>query len=137
GLTAVDFGKAESIGGMAAEFLRRAGRRPGAKPAVNERWSAFKSSQAETTFRAMLAEANVPVLYEHRLKEVKKNGPHLTALTFENGNVIAARVFIDATYEGDLLARAGASFHVGREANATYGETVNGFYLAKTHQFRF
>src|ERR1700733_179468 len=49
GLTAVDFGKAESIGGRAAEFLRRAGRRPGAKPAENERWSDFRSSQAETT----------------------------------------------------------------------------------------
>jgi len=137
GLTAVDFGKAESIGGMAAEFLKRAGRRPGAKPSENDRWSDFRPSQAETTFRAMLAEAEVPVLYEHRLKDVKKNGPHINSITFENGTVIEAKVFIDATYEGDLLPRAGASYHVGRESNDTYGETINGFYLAKSHQFRF
>jgi hypothetical protein len=137
GLTAVDFGKAESIGGIAAEFLRRAGKRPGAKVSETDRWSAFRPAQAETTFRAMLAEAGVPVLYEHRLKEVKKNGPHLTAVTFENGDVLEARMFIDATYEGDLLARAGASYHVGREANDTYGETVNGFFIARSHQFRF
>jgi hypothetical protein len=79
----------------------------------------------------------VPVLYEQRLKAVKKNGPHLTSITFENGNTIEAKMFIDATYEGDLLAAAGASYSVGRESNDTYGETINGFYLAKTHQFRF
>ncbi len=137
GLTAVDFGQAESIGGLAAEFLRRAGARPGTKPSETARWAEFRPSQAETTFRAMLAEAEAPVLYEHRLKAVRKNGPHLIALAFENGNVIEAKVFIDATYEGDLFARAGASYHVGRESNDTYGETVNGFFIAKSHQFRF
>ena len=137
GLTAVDFGKAESIGGMAAEFLRRAGARPGTKPSENDRWSDFRPSQAETTFQAMLAEAKVPVLYEHRLKEVKKDGPRITSITFENGNSIEAKVFIDATYEGDLFARAGVSYSVGRESNDTYGETVNGFFIAKSHQFRF
>jgi hypothetical protein len=137
GLTAVDFGKAESIGGIAAEFLRRAGRRPGDRQSEDDRWSDFSPSQAEATYRAMLAEAEVPVLYEHRLKEVKKDGTHFTTITFENGNAIDAKVFIDATYEGDLLARAGASYRVGRESNDTYGETVNGFCLAKTHQFRF
>jgi hypothetical protein len=137
GLTAVDFGKAESIGGIAAEFLRAAARRPGAKPSPNDRFSEFKPSQAETTFRAMLAEAQVPVLYEYRLASVKKNGPHLSSVTFENGAVIEAKMFIDATYEGDLLAMAGASFHVGRESNDSYGETINGFQLSKSHHFRF
>jgi hypothetical protein len=137
GLTAVDFGKAESIGGMAAEFLRRAGKRPGSKVSENDRWSDFRPSQAETTFRAMLAEAEAPVLYERRLKEVKKNGAHITSITFENGDVIEAKVFIDATYEGDLFAKAGASYNVGRESNDTYGETVNGYFIATSHQFRF
>jgi len=46
-------------------------------------------------------------------------------------------MFIDATYEGDLMAGAGVSFTVGREANATYGETLNGVQLARStsHQF--
>src|SRR6185295_12077425 len=53
-----------------------------------------------------------------------------------NGNVFRAKMFIDATYEGDLMARAKVSYHVGREANATYGETLNGI-RAETpkHQF--
>jgi hypothetical protein len=46
-------------------------------------------------------------------------------------------MFIDATYEGDVMAGAGVAFHVGREANATYGETLNGVQLGRAtkHQF--
>ena len=126
GLTAVDLGKKESLAGMAAEFLGRMGK-----------WSGFRAADAEKTFRAMLDEAKVPVYYEHRLKSVEKSGNRITAVVFENGDRIVAKAFIDATYEGDLLAAAGVSFHVGREDNAVYNETINGFYLAKTHQFKF
>jgi hypothetical protein len=126
GLTATDLGKVESIGGIAIEFLHRVGKLSG-----------FRSSDAERTFRAMLDEAGVPVLYEHRLKSVAKDGTTIRSITFENGDSIEAKIFIDATYEGDLLAMAGASYAVGREDNSVYGETVNGFQLAKTHQFRF
>src|SRR5690606_22099810 len=49
--------------------------------------------------------------------------------------VIAASEYIDATYEGDLLARAGASFAVGREGNEVYGETIDGVQLMTGHQF--
>jgi hypothetical protein len=46
-------------------------------------------------------------------------------------------MFIDASYEGDLMARAGVAYHVGRESNATYGETLNGVQLgSKKHQFK-
>jgi len=126
GLTDVDLGKKESIGGIAAEFLNRMGK-----------WSGFRSADGERTFRAMLAEAGVPVLFEHRLSAVVKTGNRITALRFENGDTIEAAMFIDATYEGDLLARAGVSYHVGREGNAVYGEKFNGVFLAKSHQFRF
>lgn len=126
GLTAVDLGRKESIGGMAAEFLDRMGK-----------WSGFRAADAEATFKAMLNEADVPVLYEHRLKSVEKSGSRITALVFENGTRIEAKMFVDATYEGDLYARAGVSYRVGRESNAEYRETVNGFQIAKTHQFRF
>jgi hypothetical protein len=126
GLTAVDLGKKESIAGMAAEFLDRMGK-----------WSGFRSADAEKVFRTMLDEVKVPVYYEHRLKAVEKTGNRLTALVFENGNRIVAKAFIDATYEGDLLAMAGVSYHVGREDNSVYGETINGYFLADKHQFKF
>ncbi|MEI6714212.1 MAG: FAD-dependent oxidoreductase [Verrucomicrobiota bacterium] len=126
GLTAVDLGKADSIGGMAAEFLNRVGK-----------WTGFRAADAEKTFRAMLSEADVPVYFEHRLAAVEKEGNQIRALVFENGNRVEAKTFIDATYEGDLLARAGVSYHVGREDNSVYAEENNGFYIAKSHQFRF
>lgn len=125
GLTAVDLGKKESIGGLAAEFLDHMG------------WTRFRSGDAENTFRTMLAESGVEVRFERRLARVEKEGNRITALEFENGDRIEARMFIDATYEGDLLARAGVSYHVGREANATYGERFNGYFIANQHQFRF
>lgn len=126
GLTAVDLGKKESIGGMAEEFLNRMGK-----------WSGFRAADAEQTMRAMLAEAGVPVWFERRLARVEKDGNRIRALVFENGDRIEAAMFIDATYEGDLLARAGVSFHVGREGNAAYGEAFNGYFIADKHQFRF
>lgn len=126
GLTAVDLGKKDSIGGMAAEFLDRMGK-----------WSGFRAADAEQTFRAMLEEAEVPVWFEHRLERVEKNGNRIRALVFENGNRIEAEMFVDATYEGDLLARAGVAYHVGREDNATYNEEFNGYFIADKHQFRF
>ena len=137
GLTAVDVGNARSIGGMGAEFLKLAS--TAKREAMNDVSGelGFRPSQAETIFRGMLTQAQVPVYYEHRLKAVKKEGSRITALEFENGNRIVAKMFIDATYEGDLFAMTGVKYFVGREDNAAYGETVNGFQLAKTHQFRF
>jgi hypothetical protein len=126
GLTEVDFGTREAIGGIAAEFIARMGGRSG-----------FRPSAAETTFLAMLQEAGVPVYFEHRLQQVVKTGNHVAALKFENGDTIEAKMFIDATYEGDLYAGAGVSYRVGREDNSAYGETINGFQISKGHQFLF
>jgi hypothetical protein len=126
GLTATDLGKAKAIGGFAAEFFGRVGK-----------WSGFRPSEAEQTFRTMLDEAGAKVFYEHRLRDVVKDGHRITALVFENGHRLEAQMFVDATYEGDLFAKAGVSYHVGREANATYGETINGVQIMKGHQFRF
>lgn len=136
GLTAVDTGKAASIGGLAREFLLRASGSKGVSLDGSPELG-FRPGHAEQIFLAMLAEAEVPVFFEHRLKEVVKEGNRIRALVFENGNRIEAAMFVDATYEGDLFARAGVEGFVGRESNADFGETVNGFQLAKTHQFRF
>lgn len=124
GLSAVDLGRGDSIGGMAKEFLTRVGKTRG-----------FLPSKAEETFRAMLKEAGVPVYFEQRLKSVTKEGNRITALTMENGNVFKAKIYGDATYEGDLFAKAGVSYHVGREANSVYKETLNGVQFRDLHNF--
>ena len=126
GLTASDLVRKESLGGVAEEFLNRLGK-----------WYGFRTADAEQTSRAMLEEAGVLVWFERRLKAVEKDGNRIRALLFENGDRIEAKMFIDATYEGDLLARAGVSYQVGREANSVYGEAFNGYFIANIHQFLF
>lgn len=126
GLTCTDLGKKNAIGGIAKEFYDRLGR-----------WIDFSCTAAEGLFGTMLQEAGVTVAYEHRLHAVQKQGNRVTGLAFENGNSCTARMFIDGTYEGDLLAMAGVSFHCGRESNATYGETINGVQFGKSHNFLF
>lgn len=124
GLTATDIGNRAAIGGFANEIYAHIGKTKG-----------FKPSEAESAFLHFLKEAGVTVYYEHRLKDVAKEGNRITSVSFENGNSVKAKMFVDATYEGDLFAKAGVSFHVGRESNATYGETINGIQFRKAHNF--
>jgi hypothetical protein len=82
----------------------------------------------------------VEVVVEARLDlddGVKMHGKDIIELTTESGRTYAGNVFIDATYEGDLMAEAGVSYHVGREACSVYGETINGVQTknATKHQF--
>jgi hypothetical protein len=116
----------------------------------------FEPHIASQIYRELLAEAHIkPVLGERldRRHGVKKSssaglgdprtagGAHtarIESITMESGREFAAKVFIDATYEGDLMAAAAVSFHVGREANAVYGETLNGIQPKqniKNHRF--
>jgi hypothetical protein len=73
----------------------------------------------------MLDEAGVTVLTERDLKSVKKEGPRITSLVTKNGT-FQARVFIDGTYEGDLMAAAGVDWTIGREGRDEYGESLAG-----------
>lgn len=73
----------------------------------------------------MLKEAGVKVLAKHVLKRVEKEGPRITQLVTSQG-AFKARVFIDATYEGDLMAAAGVSWTIGREGRAAFGESLAG-----------
>lgn len=57
---------------------------------------------------------------------VAMNGQRITSIKLEDGRVFRGKMFIDASYEGDVMAGAGVSFHIGREANSVYGETLNG-----------
>jgi hypothetical protein len=91
---------------------------------------------AEDIFFLMLTEAKAAVYFQQRLASVQKTGGRITEIAMENGKVYRAKMFIDATYEGDLMAKAGVSYTVGREGNSKYNETLNGI-CAKTpkHQF--
>jgi FAD dependent oxidoreductase len=124
GLSATDTGNEKALGGMAMEFYHRVGKLRG-----------FRPSEAETAFRAMLNDAGVAIYFENRLKDVTKDGNRITTLRTENGDAFKARVFVDASYEGDLFAAAGVSFHVGREDNAKYKETHNGVFFGPFHNF--
>lgn len=115
GLTATDLGKKESIGGLALEFYNRVGRKLD-----------FRPSQAESLYRQMLDEAGVTVLLRRALESVEMKDNRVLSFTVETGENIRARMFVDSTYEGDLLAGANVSYQVGREPAAAYGESLAG-----------
>ncbi|MFN7139167.1 MAG: FAD-dependent oxidoreductase [Limisphaerales bacterium] len=131
GLGATDIGNKAAIGGISREFYQRLGKHYG----TNEMWT-FEPGVAERTLNEMLKEAGVPVFFQQRLASVKKSGNRITEIKMENGRVYRAKMFIDTTYEGDLMARAKVSYTVGREANSQYKESLNGI-RAQTlfHQF--
>jgi len=115
GLTATDLGIKESIGGLALEFYTRIGK-----------LLDFTPSQAESLFLEMLKEAGVIVHFERCLTSVEIEEGRLVSATMETGETIKSLVFIDATYEGDLLAAANVSYQVGREPRNAYGESLAG-----------
>jgi hypothetical protein len=89
----------------------------------------FEPHIASRVLTEMLAEAKVPVHLNARLdraRGVKKENGRITTITLLDGRVFRGRTFIDATYEGDLMAAAGVSYAIGREPNSRYGETLNG-----------
>ena len=131
GLGWTDIGNKAAIGGFAHDFYKTLGKHYGRE----EAWW-FEPKVAEATLRARLAESKVTVHFGQRLASVKKDGARITEIVMENGNVFRAKTFIDCTYEGDLMAKAGVKYMVGREANERFGETLNGVCATTPkHQF--
>jgi hypothetical protein len=96
----------------------------------------FEPRVAEAVFEDYVREFQIPVHRDRwldRAKGVKVEGGRIVSIATLDGAVWRGKMFIDATYEGDLMAAAGVSFHVGREANATYGETWNGNQVGILH----
>jgi hypothetical protein len=92
---------------------------------------------AEKVFADWVDQYEIPVYYGQHLDRAELRNGRLTKLIMENNNVFAADIFIDATYEGDLMAKAGVAFHVGREANSVYHETLNGIHFGHpNHNFK-
>lgn len=136
GLSHTDVGpRPEIIGGIAKEFFERADAHYGdpKRTAGREFWY-HEPHVAEQTFTAMLHAAGVEVVFGGRVQSVEKDGARISALTTTDGTRHEARLFMDASYEGDLMSRAGVSYTVGRESAETYGEALAGFRPAP---FRF
>jgi hypothetical protein len=156
GLGYTDSGDKRVIGGISREFYQRVRRHydnPAAwihqRPAEYERYRAnedamwtFEPHVAEAIFRRMLIEAHVPVVMQERLDRnsggVTIADGRVQSIRMESGRTFSGRQFMDATYEGDLMAVAGVSYTVGRESNAQYDETLNGNQVkANVHNHRF
>ncbi|MBI5385183.1 MAG: FAD-dependent oxidoreductase [Verrucomicrobia bacterium] len=157
GLGFTDTGNKAVIGGLSREFYHRVwqhydrpeawqwqkkseyGNKGQGTPAIDgaqrTMWI-FEPHVAEQVFEEFIKENQIPVQRDEwldRAKGVKKEGARITAITMLSGQTYAGKMFIDATYEGDLLAAAGVDYHVGREANSVYGEQWNGVQTGVLH----
>ena len=133
GLSSSDVGKAWSIGGLASEFYTRVGRSYGAEErqafGVDERVFHFEPKVARGAFDAWLREAGVEVVTGEPLDlsgGVVKRAGRIESFRSESGRVFRGRVFVDASFEGDLMAQSGVAFTVGREPESEYGESIAG-----------
>jgi hypothetical protein len=129
GLGWTDHGKKEVIGGYALEFYYRVGRHYQMARYGNDVAWMHEPHVAEEIFRSMAKEAGVTVFERQRLREknaVQKQGARLARITTENGDEFAAKIFIDSSYEGDLMAQAGVAYVFGREGTSEYGESLAG-----------
>lgn len=139
GLGFTDYGKKEVVGGYALEFYWRVGMHYGMSRYGNDVAWLHEPHVAEEIFREMLRTAGVSLFERQRLRAkagVRKNGGTVEAITTEDGSEFTASIFIDAGYEGDLMAQAGVSYTSGREASSQYGESLAGVRdRTPLHQF--
>lgn len=136
GLGMTDIGNKFAITGISRDFYRRIGNYYGKM----EHWI-FEPHVASKVFQHYIDNAAIEIVKMHRLSSVVKKDNYITQIIVEKSDEpqrkrsIKAKVFMDCTYEGDLMAKAGVSYTTGREANAQYGETYNGVQLMDKNQF--
>ena len=117
-----------TFGGVAREVYERIGRHYATwGPAYY-----FESHVAEKVFNDMLGEAKVEVRYGLRVEKVTKEGTTIQSITLSNGSTLTAKTYVDAGYEGDLMARAGVACTFGRESKQEFGEELAGIRLDAT-----
>ena len=162
GLGWTDSGNKAVIGGIALEFYKRVydsydqpetwkwqdraayGNRGQGTPAMDGEGRAmwvFEPHVAEQVFENLVRDNAITV---HRDEWLDRSGDGVTVsegrihtIRMLSGKTYSGRMFIDATYEGDLMAAAGVSYTVGREANSTYNETLNGVQVANADKHQF
>ena len=148
GLGQTDIGNKQAIGGISREFYQnikkyydnpanwkwqtqqeyRDGGQTRTSVGEDAMWT-FEPSAALKVYKEMIAAEKIDLVYEERLNRksgVNKNGSRIVEITMESGKIFSGKMFIDATYEGDLMATARVSYTIGRESNKQYGETLNG-----------
>jgi hypothetical protein len=136
GLGATDIGNKFAITGLARDFYRRIGRYYG----KFEQWT-FEPHVAENILNTYISKAQVPVLYGYYIIQAGKQQGYIQSITLASAEgkgparSIRAKMFIDCSYEGDLMAKAGVRYTIGREDNREYSETYNGVQLLNKHQF--
>lgn len=157
GLGFTDTGDKAVIGGLAREFYHRVylhyqkpeawqqekreqfgnkGQGTVALDGENRTMWIFEPHVAEKVFEELIAEYKIPIVrneWLNRQNGVKKTGANITSFKTLSGKTYTGRMFIDATYEGDLMAAAGVSYHVGRESKAQYGEQWAGVQTGVLH----
>lgn len=157
GLGFTDTGNKSVIGGLSREFYQRVyqhyqqpdawrwqkreeyGNKGQGTPAIdgaNRTMWIFEPHVAEKVFDDFVKEHQIEVKRDEWLDRengVNMENGKITSITTLSGNTYTAEVFIDATYEGDLMAAAGINYHVGREANSVYGEEWNGIQVGVLH----
>ncbi|GAB5552951.1 MAG: FAD-dependent oxidoreductase [Saprospiraceae bacterium] len=157
GLGFTDIGDKSVIGGLSREFYHRVykhyqnkdawkwqdrneyGNVGQGTTAINDSmqtmWT-FEPHVAENIFEELIAENEITILRDEWLDRengVLMEGKKIKSITMLSGKKFEAKIFMDATYEGDLMAAAGINYHVGREANSTYNETWNGVQSGHYH----
>lgn len=130
GLGFTDIGNKQAVSGIARQFYRKVGEHYGKL----EQW-VFEPHVAMDILESYLDHPGIKVLRQCRLEKLSASGGVITGIQVSGGRSIRARYYIDCTYEGDLMAKAGVSYTVGREGNEVYGETWDGVQLMTGHQF--
>jgi hypothetical protein len=157
GLGFTDTGNKSVIGGLSRDFYHRVwlhyndssawnwqkhseygnkGQGTVAMDGENRTMWIFEPHVAEQVFEDFVEENNITVYREEWLDRengVEKSDGKITSMTTLSGKTFKGKVFIDATYEGDLMASAGVSYHVGRESTDTYNEKWNGVQTGVFH----
>ncbi|MDP3913819.1 MAG: FAD-dependent oxidoreductase [Bacteroidota bacterium] len=142
-----EFQNSLAVGGIALEFYRKVAKHYGRLNEFDDKhknkvkdeslWR-FEPHVAEKIIKGWINEYPITLFLNTRLKEgkasVQKAGTNISHVETEDGRVFTAKVFIDATLEGDLLANAGVSTTWGRESNSLYGETKNGIQAETTYR---
>lgn len=133
GLGYTDIGNKQVVSGIARQFYRQVGKVYGRL----EQWI-FEPSVAERIFENYASNQRIKLYRPYYLDRVNKKGNRISSLKFVSKDdplTIRARFYIDCTYEGDLMAKSGVSYVVGRESNAQYSETYDGVQMMSGHQF--
>ena len=148
GLGQTDIGNKEAIGGISREFYEgikkyyddpahwkwqkreeyKDGGQTRTAAGENSMWT-FEPSAALAVYEGLIEAHNIPLVFNQKLDRengVTKTEGKITSIRMLSGEVYRGKMFIDATYEGDLLATANISYTIGREANDKYKETLNG-----------